>query len=120
MLPEVSDGIFGDVIADKGLIRKGFTEELAKNGIKLHTPLRRNMNDKRPKEFVNKLMNIRSLVETMIGQLTERFKIQAIKAKDMWHLMAKITRKILAHTVCVAINKTINPENPLQIAKIIG
>lgn len=32
-----------------------------------------------------------------------------------WHLMAKITRKILAHTICFTINKAINPEYPLQM-----
>lgn len=119
ILPEVSEGLTGDIIADKGLIRPELTLQLAQNGVNLHTPLRNNMKDPRPKRFVKQIMNIRRLVETVIGQLTERFKIQAIKAKDMWHLMAKINRKILAHTVCFAINKNINPHNPLQIENIL-
>ena len=119
MLSEVSAGLTGDIIADKGLIRPELTRALASSGIHLHTPLRKNMNDPRPQSFVKHLMNIRRIVETLIGQLTERFKIQAIKAKDTWHLMAKITRKILAHTVCFAINQTINPDNPLQIDRIL-
>ncbi len=120
MLPEVVEGITGDIIADKGLIRPELTELLARQGIRLHTPLRKNMQDKRPKEFIKTIMNIRRLVETMIGQLTERFQIQSIRAKDTWHLMAKITRKILAHTVCFHINKTLNPENPLQMDRILA
>jgi hypothetical protein len=119
MLPETSLGLTGDIIADKGLIRPELMRELAGVGLRLHTPLRKNMNDPRPKSFVKQLMNIRRVVETVIGQLTERFKIQAIRAKDTWHLMAKITRKMLAHTVCFAINKTINPDNPLQIDGIL-
>jgi len=119
MLPEVSAGLTGDIIADKGLIRPELTRELASNGIHLHTPLRKNMDDPRPQSFIRHIMNIRRIVETLIGQLTERFKIQAIKAKDNRHLMAKITRKILAHTVCFAINQTINPDNPLQIDRIL-
>jgi Transposase DDE domain len=119
MLLEISEGLTGDIIADKGLIRPELTQNLANRALYLHTPLRDNMYDSRPKEFINKIMNIRRLVETVIGQLTDRFKIQAIKAKDMWHLMAKIKRKILAHTVCIAINKIINPNNYLQIDKIL-
>lgn len=119
MLPQTSEGLSGDIIADKGLIRPELTQELEGNGIHLHTPLRKNMDDPRPKQFVKQIMNIRRIVETMIGQLTGRFQIQAIKAKDTWHLMTKITRKILAHTVAFAINKTINPDNPLQIDRIL-
>lgn len=120
MLPEVAQGLKGDIIADKGLIRPELTQYLAENGIDLHTPLRTNMHDPRPKAFVKQIMNIRRLVETVIGQLTDRFKIQQIKAKDTWHLMAKIKRKILAHTICIAINKTINPHNWLQIDNILA
>lgn len=119
MLPEVSAALTGDIIADKGLIRPELTRELAENGIRLHTPLRKNMHDPRPKEQLKQMMNIRRIVETLIGQLTQRFKIQEIKAKDTWHLMAKITRKILAHTICFTINKTIKPDNPLQLDAIL-
>jgi len=119
ILPEVSIGLTGDIIADKGLIRPELLKSLAEKGINLHTPLKNNMKDPRPKEFIKQIMNVRRLVETVIGQLTERFKIQAIKATDLWHLMAKVNRKMLAHTVCFAINKIINPHNPLQIENIL-
>lgn len=119
MLPETSSTLTGDIIADKGLIRPELTQELAENGIGLHTPLRKNMVDPRPKEYIEHMMNIRRIVETLIGQLTERFKIQQIRARDTWHLMAKITRTILAHTSCFTINKNINPDNPLQLDAIL-
>jgi hypothetical protein len=44
-------------------------------------------------------MNARRKIETVIGQLTERFHIQKISAKDTWHLLSKIRRKICAHTI---------------------
>jgi hypothetical protein len=40
-------------------------------------------------------MNVRRKIETVIGQLTERFNIQKIKAK--------IRRKICSHTIAVFI-----------------
>ena len=120
VLPEVTAGVTGDVIADKGLIRPTLQQDLKNQGLNLHTPLRKNMKDPRPKEFVSQLMNVRRKVETVIGQLVERFKVQSIKAKDKWHLMNKVGRKIFAHTVCCFINKTINPQNHLQIEKLIA
>lgn len=98
VLPELAIGKRGFVIADKGLIRPELTEWLASHGLNLQTPLRDNMKDSRPKEYINDIMNKRRLVETVIGQLVERFQIQAIRAKDLFHLSVKVGRKILAHT----------------------
>jgi Transposase DDE domain len=94
----------GLVIADKGLIRPALTEQLARCGIALQTPLRSNMQDPRPKAFVRWLVSTRRLVETVIGQLNQRFHIESTKARDQWHLTSRFARKILAHTVAVFIN----------------
>jgi len=120
ILLELTNDIIGDIIADKGLIRPELTQELQAKGISLHTPLRSNMKDDRPKELVYQMMDIRRLVETTIGQLVTRFKIQTIRAKDLWHLSVKVGRKILAHTMCFAINKTINANNPLQLELLLA
>jgi len=119
VLPQVTTALTGDVIADKGLIRPELREELKNQGLYLHTPLRKNMPDPRPKEFISQIMNVRRKVETVIGQLVERFKIQSIRAKDNWHLMAKIGRKIFAHTLCFFANLKLNPDNPLQLERLL-
>jgi len=76
------------------------------------------MTDERPKIFVKQLISKRRLVETVIGQLAERFEIEKTKARDMWHLTNRITRKILSHTICVFLNKMLgNP--PLQFALLL-
>jgi hypothetical protein len=51
-------------------------------------------------------MNVRRKIETVIGQLAERFSIQKIRAKDMWHLLSKIRRKICSHTIAVFIGES--------------
>ena len=114
MLPEVALGLTGDLIADKGLICPILQLELENQGLILHTPLRKNMEDSRAKEFLSQIMNIRRKIETVIGQLAERFKIQSIRAKDIWYLMVKVGRKVFAHTLCFLINKSINSETPLR------
>lgn len=89
----------GMLIGDKGLLCKQRQQELAAWGIDLQTPLRNNMIDNRPNAWVRQLMKIRRRVETVIGQLTEHFQLNACKAKNVWHLTAKLHRKILAYNL---------------------
>jgi hypothetical protein len=45
-------------------------------------------------------MRVRRKIETVIGQLNQRFQIEKIWARDMWHLANRFVRKLLSHTVC--------------------
>jgi hypothetical protein len=68
------------------------------------------MQDLRSKAFVSQLMSSRRLVETIIGQLTERFHIEKVRARDAWHLANRFIRKLLAHTMGCFLGKlTGNP-----------
>ena len=98
VLPEIVGNISGLVISDKGLISPSLKDDLAKYGIDLQTPLRKNMKDARPKWLINWSMNVRRIIETVNGQLAGRFNIQCIRAKDLWHFSSKVLRKILAHS----------------------
>jgi len=110
VLPEMIVGMKGLLIGDKGYIRPDLKTELSGQGIDLQTPLRKNMQDPRPSEWVKQLMSTRRLVETVIGQLTERFNIEKVRARDMWHLSNRFIRKILAHTIGVFLGKSLgNP-----------
>ena len=77
------------------------------------------MQDSRPKETVSLMMNMRRKIETVIGQLVERFNIQSIRGKDLWHLCTKVTRKILAHSVAFMFNQIQNPEKPLALELLL-
>lgn len=89
----------GLLIGDKGLLSRIRQAELAHDDINLQTPLRDNMHDTRPKAYVQTLLKTRRRVETVIGQLTEFFGFAACKARDSWHLTAKLTRKLLAYNL---------------------
>jgi len=99
VLPELVTNYKGILIADKGLISSELTTLLASQNLTLQTSLRKNMNDTRPKSVIYQMMSVRRIIETTFGQLTERFNIQSIRAKDLWHLGTKVARKVLAHTV---------------------
>ena len=120
IVPEIAKKLKGILLADKGLIRPELKAELAKQDLDLQTPYRKNMADSRPKETVSIMMNIRRKVETVIGQLVDRFHIQAIKAKNLWHLCAKVGRKILSHTICFMFNKIANPDRPLALELLLS
>jgi hypothetical protein len=115
ILPEITQNRKGMILADKGLIRPELKDYLASQNLNLQTPLRKNMQDARPKETISLMMNIRRKIETVIGQLVERFHIQSIKAKDLWHLCSKVTRKILAHSIAFMFNQIQNPDQPLAL-----
>lgn len=116
---DLVDGIHGTIIADKGLIGADYKNELHKfTGIDLQTAARSNMEEKRSKSFIKWLVSTRRLVETVIGQMTDRFQIEKVRARKLWYLTNRIARKMLSHTICVCINKKMgNP--PLQFEFLV-
>jgi len=62
--------------------------------------------------------NVRYRIDTVFGQLTDRFHIKRVWAKDLWHLTGRIYRKVLAHTLVLILNmKQGNP--PLQFDRLL-
>jgi hypothetical protein len=102
---DLMPGLFGLLIGDKGYLGAFLRGELAQVGIDLQTPLRVNMADPRDPHAVRQLMRTRRHVETVIGQLTERFHIEKVRARDLWHLTSRMARKILAHTLGIFVNR---------------
>jgi Transposase DDE domain len=117
-MEQMCDHISGIMLADKGYISESMKQQLAKGGVELHTPLRNNMTDTRNPDFVKWVISTRRLVETVIGQLTERFSLNKIKVKDLWHLNARIARKLLAHVIATQLPHTFG-YNPTQLDLII-
>src|SRR5262249_32983450 len=117
--PELVEKIKGLLLGDKGFMRPELQEELTVNKLYLQTPLRDNMRDDRPKGFLNWMKGTRRLVETVIGQLAERFHIEKIRARDVWHETSRFWRKLLAHTVCVKMSIEKGNE-PLQFEQLVA
>lgn len=116
---DIIENIKGLLFADKGLIGGAFQKQLqTEMGVNLQTPMRNNMDDSRGKDANSWLISTRRLVETVIGQLSERFNIEKNWARDRWHFTNRITRKILSHTMAIFINKMI-ANQPLQFDNLI-
>ena len=98
-------------LGDKGYICSGTRlEEIQSCGTVLATPKRGNMKENRPRKLLQWMTSTRRIIETVIGQLAERFKIEKVRARDLFHLTGRLYRKLLAHTICCLMNfKRSNP-----------
>lgn len=116
----VDNKIEGFLLGDKGyIVREEMKEELRLLNIDLQTPLRENMIDMRLPSLVRKFSRKRRLVETVIGQLAQRFNIEKNWARDVWHITNRMARKVLAHTVAVFFNCKLGRE-PLDFEGLVS
>jgi hypothetical protein len=90
---------------------------LRRHGLELHAPFRKESSDPAPQRSAM-LTKLRQIIEPVIGQLAARFNCQRTWARDLWHLCARVTRKLLSHTTAVLLNwRCGNP--PLQLELLI-
>jgi hypothetical protein len=83
VLQDMTEGLRGLLIGDKGYIRPLLSIELKEQGVDLQFPLRKNMTETRDRSFIRQLTSVRRLVETVIGQLVTRFNIEKVWARDL-------------------------------------
>jgi hypothetical protein len=111
----------GWLIGDKGYIDRFLAQQLCQErGLRLETVrLRSNMKETRPERHLRALTSMRTLVETVISQLSQRLHIERVRARDAWHLTSRVTRKILTHTVAIALLRK-NGDFSLQFERLIA
>jgi hypothetical protein len=117
--PSLVENLKGLLLGDKGFIRPSLKKGLEMAQLYLQTPVRGNMKEDRPPTFIEWMKSTRRLIETVIGQLSERFHIEKVRAKDLWHQASRFWRKLLSHTVCVKINLS-RGYKPLQLDSLIS
>jgi hypothetical protein len=93
------------LVGDKGYAGKN-NKELLKHetGISLLSGNRKNMKEQIPKALDYSINRVRKIIETVIGQLSERYHLERVRARNMWHLTSRIARKLLAHTIATFLN----------------
>jgi len=100
---DVLDEVMELLLGDKGYISQFFQTLLREQGLCLWTPVKKNMTPTTGQALTSTLMNVRRRIETIIGQLSERFHIERVRARDRWHLTERVDRKLLAHTIGMAL-----------------
>lgn len=100
VVPELVEGVEGEVLGDRNYWAPKLTEELAPAGITLRAPFKKRASDPDPAGS-RVLTRTRWRIETVAAQLVERYHLKRVWARDAWHLTSRILRKVLSHTVAV-------------------
>jgi hypothetical protein len=117
VLPELAEGTSGLIVADRNYHSPKTREELANMGVELLAPYSSKKRDPNPKKSAL-LSGFRYRIDTVFSQLTERYSIKRVRARDTWHLASRLLRKVLSHTVAFLLNHRVgNP--PLQLSKLL-
>gem|GEM_PF-1058265 len=105
-LAPLVDGSAGGILAvDKGCIDQSQHAILAApQGMHVVPPPRARLTLTQPLCLVRACARWRKIVATVGSQLTEHFAVARIRVRDLWHLQARLMRKVLAHTVGVFLH----------------
>ncbi len=98
---DLLDAACGWVLGDRNYWRPAAAERLRGRGLQLLAPDKFASRERRP--WPQWLTDLRRRIETVIGQLTERYRAKKVWARDAWHLLARWLRKVLSHTIAVLL-----------------
>jgi hypothetical protein len=118
VLPEITEGTSGLIVGDRNYHSPETREELATMGIELLAPYSSKKRDPAPKRSAL-LSRLRYRIDTVFSQLTERYSVKRVWARDTWHLASRLLRKVLSHTVAFLLNHR-SGNQPLQLSKLLA
>jgi hypothetical protein len=91
---------------------------LAGRGVELLAPYSSKKRDPTPKRSAL-LSRFRYRIDTVFSQLTGRYSIKRVRARDLWYLMRRLLRKVLSHTVAFLLNHHMgNPPSALEVSRL--
>jgi Transposase DDE domain len=118
VVPELVESSCGTIIGDRNYHSPKTKRELATTmGVELLAPYSSKKRDPTPirSAFLSRL---RYRIDTVFSQLTERYSIKRVWARDLWHLASRLLRKVLSHTVAFLFNHQLG-NRPLQLSKLL-
>jgi hypothetical protein len=118
VLPELLERSRGVAVGDRNYWSPQRGEELARStGVTLLAPYRTKKRDPNPQRSAH-LSRLRYRIDTVFSQLTGRYGIKRVWAKDLWHLAGRLLRKVLSHTMAFLLNHRIGNQ-PLQLSRLL-
>jgi hypothetical protein len=116
LLPELPLPVGSIGIGDRGYWDPVQRQRLAAAGIDFRAPYQHRSKGPDPKGSA-RLSALRYRLETVNGQLAERYRIKRTWAKDLWHLCHRVIGKILSHTILIWLTVR-HGWNPLQFDRL--
>jgi hypothetical protein len=118
VLEELTEATAGVCLGDRAYRQPELHRRLRGRGVEMLVPFRKASRDPTP-ERSRVITGIRYRIETVFGQLCERLSVKRVWARDLWHLSSRLLRKVLAHTLMVALNREQGHE-PLRLAELLA
>ena len=120
MLPELIGTDSGMLLADRAYLSEPLKQQLVKQQrLELSIPTKYGESTNLSRKELGKRKRLRRSIETVGSQLCHDLNIKKVWARDIWHLVNRICRKILAHTISVMYCLRENL-NPLSLKKLVS
>jgi hypothetical protein len=116
VVPELAEGTSGLLVGDRNYHSPKTKGELERMGIELLAPYSSKKREPNPKRCAF-LSRLRYRRDTVFSQLTGRYSMKRVWARDLLHLASRL-RKVLSHTVAFLLNHRLG-SRPLQVAKLL-
>lgn len=94
---ELLDGVHGYAFGDRNYWSPELFERLQVKGLWLVAPFKSAKHEK--KSWPRHLKHARYRIETVFGQLVDRYHAKRVWARDLWHLTSRWMRKLLSHAL---------------------
>lgn len=93
------------ILGDKGYVGENLMLEMKEQGICLLALKRSNSKINWSKSFRQLIFKLRRRVETVFSQLSEQLNAERVFAKSFQGLCTRLSNKILAYNLCLALNR---------------
>ena len=113
---EMLEGAEGWALGDRNYWSPKLAEHLEERGLRLLAPYKSKKREEKP--WPRWLVQKRRRIETVISQMTERYRAKRVWARDRWHLTSRWLRKVLSHTMAVYFCQQVGL-SPLRFAELI-
>lgn len=108
------------VLGNKDYVGKTLTQDLSSHGVCLMALKRSNSKTNWPREVRQLIFKQRRRVETVFSQLSGQLNAERVLARSFQGLCTRISNKILAYNLCLALNSIFNETCKLaQIKRLI-
>jgi len=116
--PQMLQAQHGLVLGDRNYHAPKLQTQLQQENpqVKLLCPFKNKKQDSNPK-LSALISHFRYRIETVHNQLCSRFRCKQVWARDTWHLLNRLLRIVLCHTLCFRLNVQLG-NSPLQFAKL--
>lgn len=92
-------------IGGRGYYNPEVRRLLAAGGVTLHAPYYQKKKSRDPDPVrASRLAPVRYRIETVASQLATRYHVTPARARDEWHLVHRVIRKVLSHTVMICLD----------------